>query len=181
MGGFRSIPVGYRNSACFASGKTIHFSDNLKILMDQDRTPFGLRLFESREATGLTQMQAAERVGMSQGTLAEAEITGKRSGYTSQLAALYGVSAEWLATGKGDKRNLRYYAPPQLPDLSVQQPAPAYQVKPLDPVIEQLESLSPDEQRLFRVEIEAAFLRKKLALPQNHQAAPPAEPKKGTA
>lgn len=32
-----------------------------------------------------------------------AEISGKRSGFTPQLAKLYNVSADWLATGKGSK------------------------------------------------------------------------------
>lgn len=65
-----------------------------------ERTSFGRRLFESREAVGLTQDQVAVKIGMSQGTLGEAETSGKRSGYTSQLAALYKVDPVWLATGK---------------------------------------------------------------------------------
>jgi phage repressor protein C with HTH and peptisase S24 domain len=36
---------------------------------------------------------------MSQGTLAELEKKASSSGFTVQLAALYNVSAEWLATG----------------------------------------------------------------------------------
>lgn len=71
-----------------------------------ERTPFGQRLFDAREAAELTQDQAAKAVGMSQGTLAEAEISGKRSGYTSQLAELYGVIPTWLATGKGPRKGL---------------------------------------------------------------------------
>ena len=67
-----------------------------------NRTPFGKRLYDSREAANLTQEIAAKKVGMAQSTLAEAEISGKRSGYTSQLADLYDVSAKWLATGKRD-------------------------------------------------------------------------------
>jgi len=67
-----------------------------------ERTPFGKRLFDAREAAKLTQKQAAKKVGMAQSTLAEAEISGKRSGYTPQLAELYGVSAKWLATGNGE-------------------------------------------------------------------------------
>lgn len=70
------------------------------IMENEERTPFGRRLFESREAANLTQQQAADAVGMAQGTLAEAEISGKRSGYTSQLAAVYGVDPNWLATGQ---------------------------------------------------------------------------------
>lgn len=69
----------------------------------EERTPFGRRLFEARTAVHYTQENAAKAVGMSQGTLAEAEISGKRSGFTAQLAALYGVSPQWLATGRGEK------------------------------------------------------------------------------
>lgn len=69
----------------------------------EERTPFGRRLFEARTAAGMTQEDAAKDAGMSQSTLAEAEISGKRSGFTVQLAALYKVSAAWLATGKGDR------------------------------------------------------------------------------
>lgn len=70
-----------------------------------ERTPFGKRLFEAREKAGLTQEVAAKRAGMSQGTLAEAEISGKRSGYTPQLAAIYSVDPVWLATGKGKAKS----------------------------------------------------------------------------
>lgn len=38
---------------------------------------------------------------MSQGTLAELELDGQGSSYTAQLAAVYGVNPNWLATGKG--------------------------------------------------------------------------------
>lgn len=69
--------------------------------MEESRTPFGQRLFSAREAAGLTQEQVAKKVGMAQSTLAEAEISGKRSGYVPQLAELYRVNANWLATGKG--------------------------------------------------------------------------------
>lgn len=70
--------------------------------MEESRTPLGQRLFAAREAAGMTQQQAAKKVGMAQSTLAEAEISGKRSGYITQLAELYRVPAGWLATGKGD-------------------------------------------------------------------------------
>ncbi|MBL8506023.1 MAG: helix-turn-helix transcriptional regulator [Methylobacillus glycogenes] len=52
----------------------------------------------------MSQEQAAKQAGMAQGTLSEAEVSGKRSGYTPQLAALYKVNPIWLATGKGDKK-----------------------------------------------------------------------------
>jgi len=73
------------------------------MMQTNDRTPFGKRLVEARELAGFSQIEAAKAIGMSQGTLAEAEVSGKRSGYTSQLAALYKVSPVWLATGKGTK------------------------------------------------------------------------------
>ena len=63
------------------------------------RTPFGQRLFDARRAANLTQKQVATAIGMSQGTLAGLERTAHSSGLTVQLASLYKVSAEWLATG----------------------------------------------------------------------------------
>jgi len=72
---------------------------------DQERTPFGLRLYQARTVAGYTKEAAAKAVGMkSQSTLGEAEITGKRSGYTPMLANLYGVSPIWLASGTGPMR-----------------------------------------------------------------------------
>ena len=69
------------------------------------RKPFGQRLYESRLDAGyLRQEEVAALVGMSQSTLSDLENQGQRSGYTAQLAALYGVNPRWLATGKGDKR-----------------------------------------------------------------------------
>lgn len=65
-----------------------------------ERTPFGQRLFIARTKANLSQEQVAKEVGIAQSTLAEAEIYGKRSGYTPQLAAIYKVSATYLATGK---------------------------------------------------------------------------------
>lgn len=87
-----------------SSGKPILIIGILIAMDNEERTPFGRRLFEARTATAHTQESAARSVGMkSQSTLAEAEISGKRSGFTPQLAALYGVSPQWLATGKGEK------------------------------------------------------------------------------
>lgn len=65
------------------------------------KTAFGERLTKAREHAQMTQIQAAKRVGMSQGTLGEAENSGNRSAYTAQLATLYGVNPNWLATGNG--------------------------------------------------------------------------------
>lgn len=56
---------------------------------------------QARKHAKLTQVQAAKGVQMAQGTLAQLEIGGKGSSYTVQLAELYGVSANWLASNKG--------------------------------------------------------------------------------
>lgn len=48
----------------------------------------------------MTQPQVAERLGMSQGTIAELEKKGQGSSRTIEFAALYGVDAGWLATGE---------------------------------------------------------------------------------
>jgi transcriptional regulator with XRE-family HTH domain len=71
-------------------------------MSEKERTPFGARLVLARKAAKLTQVQAAKKVGMAQGTLAEAETSGSGSAYTAQLAALYGVRAGWLADGAGE-------------------------------------------------------------------------------
>ena len=85
-----------------SSGKPILLIGILLIMENEERSPFGNRLYQGRIAAKMTQEQAAKAVGMkSQSTLAEAEVSGKRSGYTTQLAELYKVSAAWLATGKG--------------------------------------------------------------------------------
>jgi transcriptional regulator with XRE-family HTH domain len=88
-----------------SSGKPILFIGILLNMENEERTPFGRRLFQARTDAGITQEAAAKAVGMkSQSTLAEAETTGKRSGFTTQLAELYKVSASWLATGSGSMR-----------------------------------------------------------------------------
>jgi transcriptional regulator with XRE-family HTH domain len=69
---------------------------------NQDSTSFGTRLKWARKKAKLTQIAAAKKIGMSQGTLAELENEGKGSSYTAALAALYGVDSYWLATGKGE-------------------------------------------------------------------------------
>lgn len=65
------------------------------------RTAFGARLLAARKHAKMAQIPAAKAVGMSQGTLAELELDGQGSSYTAQLAAVYGVNPNWLATGKG--------------------------------------------------------------------------------
>jgi phage repressor protein C with HTH and peptisase S24 domain len=70
--------------------------------MQHDRSAFGRRLLQARKHARLTQVQLAKAVGMSQGTLAEAEKTASGSSFTAQLAAATGVHPEWLASGCGD-------------------------------------------------------------------------------
>ena len=66
---------------------------------------FGQRLRSAREAAGLSQASAAKAVGMQQPTLSGLENDGSvRSTFTTALAELYGVSATWLATGKGPRK-----------------------------------------------------------------------------
>jgi transcriptional regulator with XRE-family HTH domain len=75
------------------------------IAMDsRTRTAFGRRLFEARTAAKLSQGQVCKKIGIKQGTLSELENEAHRSSYTPALAALYGVSALWLAEGKGGEK-----------------------------------------------------------------------------
>lgn len=105
----QSICKSYRNSDIQVKRHSDIDYRNNDGMEDIERTPFGRRLFEARtearNGKGYTQAEAAGKVGMMQSTLSEAEISGKRSGFTSQLASLYGVSATWLATGKGKKHH----------------------------------------------------------------------------
>lgn len=73
----------------------------LQVMREEHRSEYGARLLSARKAAGLTQVALAKAVGMSQSSYAEAETTGNGSAYTAQIAAACGVSAEWLATGKG--------------------------------------------------------------------------------
>lgn len=62
----------------------------------------GSRLKEARERTRLTQMQVAEKLGISNGTLSGYE-RNYRDPDTNTLAALarvYGVTTDYLTTGK---------------------------------------------------------------------------------
>ena len=71
-------------------------------MREKVRSEYGTRLVMARKHAGLTQHAVAKAVGMSQSAYAGAETTGQGSTYTSQLAAVCGVNAEWLATGDGD-------------------------------------------------------------------------------
>jgi len=78
---------------------------------ETQRTEFGTRIRDARERAGLTQVQAAAAIGISQSALAELEKTGQGSSYVTTMARVYGFDAHWLATGQGD------------PGLDVREPA----------------------------------------------------------
>lgn len=65
----------------------------------RERTPFAARMVQAREAAGLTQVAACEKLGIRQSTLAEIETTANSSRLTAQLATVYGVDPHHLATG----------------------------------------------------------------------------------
>lgn len=67
----------------------------------RDRSPFGVRMREAREAAGLSQTAVAKKLEISQGTLSELERTSQGSSLVVAFAHLYGVSPDWLATGEG--------------------------------------------------------------------------------
>lgn len=79
---------------------------------------FGLRLRAARKHAKLTQVQLAKAVGMSQGSLSEAELSAAGSSFTPQLATACGVNAHWLATGEGQMlgssaSNIHYSTTPE--------------------------------------------------------------------
>lgn len=80
----------------------------------KERTPFGKRLFDARTAAGLKQKEVSAKVGMAQGTLAEAEWIRDGSTYTAQLAALYEVRPEWLAKGTEPMREVSTWPFPEI-------------------------------------------------------------------
>ncbi|KWH52543.1 S24 family peptidase [Burkholderia cepacia] len=68
------------------------------------KSTFGSRLKEARNEAGLTQKQLASKAGIKQATVSELENDKYQgSAFAAQLAAAVGVSALWLADGKGDK------------------------------------------------------------------------------
>lgn len=99
----QSIGTGqYRITDKLASGFPIYHRTTLSDMRETTRTPFGERLVKARKHKGLTQDALAKLVGMSQGTLGEAEKLANGSTYTAQIAAVCGVSELWLATGEGE-------------------------------------------------------------------------------
>ena len=67
-------------------------------------TGFGARLRSAREALGLSQQQLADKCGVGQGTLSKIERGDQdKSVHTPDLADALGVTARWLATGRGPR------------------------------------------------------------------------------
>lgn len=72
-------------------------------MASKKRTPFGTRLVQARRAKDLTQVQLAQRSGMSQAAISQAEMSGESSTFIATLAKVLGVNAEWLALGTGPR------------------------------------------------------------------------------
>lgn len=103
------------------------------------RTAFGARLVAARKHAGLRQIPAAKEAGMAQSTLAELEMDGQGSSYTTQLASLYGVNSTWLATGKGQMLG------------GVAEPAPLQAVPPTQSDLEKIAGDIADLVQAYRV------------------------------
>lgn len=65
------------------------------------RTEFGERLNLAREQAGMTQREAAAALGISQGTMSEAETVAFGSSYVVHMARLFNCDPYWLAMGEG--------------------------------------------------------------------------------
>jgi transcriptional regulator with XRE-family HTH domain len=76
-------------------------SSTLIGMREKPRTAFGERLLKARKLAGLSQPQLAKLVGVSPGTIGEAETSAIGSKHTAKLAGVLGVRAEWLSTGDG--------------------------------------------------------------------------------
>jgi len=76
-------------------------------------TDFGKRLSTARKKAGLTQVQLADVVGVSQGTISELEKIGHGSAYTFQFATACNVDPYWLATGEEGAAKTTEKAPTQ--------------------------------------------------------------------
>lgn len=99
----------------------IYHCDNIEMTI-------GTRLKEARKAAGLTQAELATRSGTKHSTISDLEV-GKSKGATSiaQMAAVLGVNALWLETGKGDKASKPASARGVHPAEALSSSAPALQ------------------------------------------------------
>lgn len=64
-------------------------------------TEYGQRLIGAMAYATISQKELREKAGIAQSTLASAMSRGSGSRYTAVFAEICGVSAAWLATGKG--------------------------------------------------------------------------------
>ncbi|WP_168734348.1 helix-turn-helix domain-containing protein [Pseudothauera nasutitermitis] len=92
---------------------------------------FGSRLKAARKAAGLSQVQLARMVGMSQGNLSDIENDHvPTSTFTPKLAATLGIEALWLAEGRGARQPQAARA-----DLhAAEPPSPGYYPERISPV-----------------------------------------------
>jgi transcriptional regulator with XRE-family HTH domain len=79
----------------------------IRILIDMEPThmnDLATRLAEARKELHMSQTELGKRVGCSQGLIANLESRIQRASmYVPQIAEVLGVSALWLAKGKGPK------------------------------------------------------------------------------
>ena len=68
---------------------------------DDQPTAFALRMKQARKHAGMLQKDAAKAIEISQPGLSALESTAKKSAHLPRVAAVYGVSATWLQSGKG--------------------------------------------------------------------------------
>jgi DNA-binding XRE family transcriptional regulator len=75
------------------------------LVMNRTRTDFADRMRSARQRAGLSQAAVCRHLGLSQGTLSEAERIAHGSSRVTEFAELYQVNPHWLATGHGDMDN----------------------------------------------------------------------------
>lgn len=105
MSSFQFISGEYRLPDCMSSGLPILGISRLAHMREKTRTEFGRRVFDSRKDAGLTQVQLAAACDLAQSTIAEMETIATGSSYTPRVARALAVSADWLATGDGERQS----------------------------------------------------------------------------
>ena len=114
---------------------------------------FGDRLELARKSAKLTQEELAKKSGVQQGTISKIERgDADSSTFTVQLAIACGVRPEWLAIEDGSMTGSPF---------QVRQPEAKYEVK--DQVLEDLESLEPEDADVWRAQIRAAAIKARKA------------------
>lgn len=69
---------------------------------DAQRSEFAVRMRAARTHSGLSQQDAAAKIGIKQGSLSELEKTATKSAHTAKAARVYKVNATWLQDGTGN-------------------------------------------------------------------------------